>query len=147
MLLIQQYSGVDGHIGVSSPCGAAEVTIWSWVVCVGNNYYTTRWRRRRHYTLNGGCWSRDYCMQQYDFEVDILSMDCHCCFLLLLSAGTLSSSLSIRTTASVDTKAYNMSEISGDFLISFSSRCNVRVDNYTISSEGFGNFHCYHRGK
>jgi len=29
MVLIQQYSGVDGHSGVSSPCGAVEVTIWS----------------------------------------------------------------------------------------------------------------------
>ena len=24
-----KYSGVDGHSGVSSPCGAVEVTIWS----------------------------------------------------------------------------------------------------------------------
>ena len=83
-------------------------------------------------------------MQQYDFRwITFNGLS-----LLFSSAGTLLSSLSICILASVDQKlTINLRYLSGDFLLSFSSRGNVSVDNYAISSEGFGNFHCYHRGK
>ena len=145
MVLIQQYSGFDGHSSVSSPCGAVEVTIWPWVACV-SKYYTTRWRRGRHYTLKGRgmliqrllhatIWFWGGYTQQYDFEVDTLPMDCHCCFLLL--APFYHHSQYVLRLQWTQKLTINLRYLSGE----------VSVNNYAISSEGFGNFHCYHRVK
>ncbi len=62
-------------------------------------------------------------MQQYDFEVDILSMDCHCCFLLLAPFHHQSQYvLQLQWTQKL---TINLRYLSGDFLLSFSSRGNV----------------------
>jgi len=62
-------------------------------------------------------------MQQYDFEVDILSMDCHCCFLLLAPFHHQSQYvLRLQWTQKL---TINLRYLSGDFLLSFSSRGNV----------------------
>ena len=82
-------------------------------------------------------------MQQYDFDVDILSMDCHCCFLLLapfhhqsqyvlrlqwaqkLTINIFAPERANQTYFKISVILLNLRYLSGDFLLSFSSRGNV----------------------